>query len=258
MQDLLGRGRRADLEGGVDQPPAAALEQLADEGLAADVGEQELGLEERRQVAGVVERRGEQAAERLLGGEVLPHVGVHERRGAPLVQRRAGERAIVGGRAGLEPEALVLQRVRELVGEDHLLEHARARAGALHHAQPAVARVVVARHALAEQVAAQLAQVGAGLDQPEQLVDGLVVAAALGRVVAVDALQPLAAGLLGGHLQRLRQLVEAQAAQRLHAPGDDVDRRGGLRRRLLVLGEEPEAEERDDQHRDHRQGRPHP
>ena len=81
---------------------------------------------------------------------------------------RASARSSVAD-AGLEPEALVLERVRELVGEDHLLEHARARAGALDDPQPAVARVVVAGHALAEQVAAQLAQVDAGLDQPEQL-----------------------------------------------------------------------------------------
>ena len=169
-------------------------------------------------------------------------------------------RSSVAG-VGLEPEALILQRVGELVGEDHLLEHARARAGALHDAQPSVARVVVAGHALAEQVAGQLAQVGAGLDQPEQLVDRLVVAQALGRIVAVEALQPFAARLLGGHLDRLRQLVEAQPAQRLDPLGDDVDRRGGGRRgrlAVVVLGEESDGQERDEQHRDDGEGRTHP
>jgi hypothetical protein len=173
--------------------------------------------------------------------------------------RASVRRAVVGRRLGLEPEPLVLERVRELVGEHHLLEHAVAGAGALHDAQAAVVRVVVAGHALAEQRAAQLAQAGVLVDQAEQLVDLLVGAQALGRILAVEVLEPLAPRLLALHFDGLRQPLEAQVPQRLHAGGDRAQR-CRLRQRLgaAVLGREPQPQQGHGEHRHHHQGRPHP
>jgi hypothetical protein len=62
------------------------------------------------------------------------------------------QRAVVVGARPLlvEAEVLILQRVRELVRERDLVEHARRRRGPRDHAQAPRARVVVAGDLLAE------------------------------------------------------------------------------------------------------------
>ena len=84
VHDLLGRGRRARALGEVHErpAPAGALAQRLDERRAAGVGEHELRLQEGRQRAVSRERAAEHAAERLLGREVAPRVGVHQLRRA--------------------------------------------------------------------------------------------------------------------------------------------------------------------------------
>ena len=89
----------------------------------------------------------------------------------PSTSAEVGERRVVGARGLLEVELepLVLERVRELVGERDLVEHAVRRLGALDHPQPPGARVVVAGDALAEDRGGHAAQVDVGLEQAEQL-----------------------------------------------------------------------------------------
>jgi hypothetical protein len=171
---------------------------------------------------------------------------------------RASVRSSVDGSVS-SPKRWSSSAVRELVREHHLLEHAVAGAGALDHAQAPVARVVVAGDPLAEQRAAEVAQVGVLVDQAEQLVDLLVRGEPLGRVLAVELLEALAPRLLARHRERPRQLFEAQPAQRLHSLGDHAQRRGGGRRLgAAVVGREPQPQQGHGQDRHHHEGRPHP
>jgi hypothetical protein len=150
--------------------------------------------------------------------------------------------------------------VRELVRQRHLPQHARACAGALDHAQAAVGRVVVAEHALLEQRAGEGAQVLVRRDQAEQLVDGLVGPAPGERVLLVEVGQPFLPRRGGAHRHRLRELLEAQVAQRLDPVSDHGHRCGGLLRGRFVLPacQQGDAEKRDEQHGHDGERSPHP
>ena len=129
----------------------------------------------------------------------------------PSTSARLASAGVVGARAlEVEPEALVLERVRELVGERDLVQHPVLGLGALDDPQALRARVVVAGHALAEDGGRHLAQVDAGLEQPEQLEHLLVGVAPARGVGAVEVLEPVALRLRRADLGRLRERAEAQ------------------------------------------------
>ena len=95
--------------------------------------------------------------------EVLEH---HAGR-RPLDERRVGERAVAAALRAIrvELEALVLERVDELVGDRDLVEHRVGGRAVVDDPQAPRARVVVAGHLLAEHRALDLAQVGALREQ---------------------------------------------------------------------------------------------
>ena len=182
VQDLLGRGRRADRHGVVDQLPAVdAVVELLDECPAGDVREHELVEQERRQRgrrvrAALRQRRGEQLAERRGGVEMAVGVLEHQRGRGSLGEGRIRERRVAGALQPLvvEVETSVLQSVRELVGDGDLVEDRTSAGRSLDEREALGARVIEARHLLAEDRARRLAQVGVGRQQPERLEHRLV------------------------------------------------------------------------------------
>ncbi len=152
---------------------------------------------------------------------------LHDERRRALHQREPGERGVVALPLDqLEAEALVLQGVRQLVGEHDLAKRVGGRA--VHDRQALGARVVVAGDALAEHRGRDRAQVDVGLDQPEALEHRLVGPAAGGGVGAVEVVEPLAPRLSRTHPHRHRTGAEAQRPQGFHALRDL--RHVGLRR----------------------------
>ena len=162
MQDLLGRDRRADALGVVDQRPAAAgaAQQLLDELLPREVGEDRLRLDVRRQVAGRREGRADRAREQLAAPDEALPVSGHDLGRRPLDERQPRQRAIVALRRPFVVEAvvLVLERVGQLVGDHRLGQRAGGRGRAGDDLQPLRAWVVVAGDALAVERGGDIAQ----------------------------------------------------------------------------------------------------
>ena len=254
MQDLLGRGGRAEAHRGVDHLPApvADLEQARDEALALRVGEQQLRRQERRQVAGALERGRREPAKQLLRAEACLDVAVHQRGRRALDQRRLREPPVAarGQDLEVELEVLVLQHVRQLVREHHLVQHPVGGLRALDDPQPVLARVVVAGDRLTQRRRVGLPEVGPRRHQSEQHQHVGVGATARGRVVGVERLQPLAARLLRRHLDRHGRALELEAAlalDPLHDPRHAVGPQRGRRRLVAVVEHERERREHERQ-----------
>lgn len=131
----------------------------------------------------------------------------------------------------MDVEALVLERVGELVGEGHVVELAAGRRRSAHDRELLASCVVVARDLLAVDRGLDPPQVGPVRNQAEELEELLVRAQDAGRARPVELGEALAPRLGRGHEPRLRDAVEAQAADRLDAAGDGGDAPGGVDRR---------------------------
>ncbi|MBK7075322.1 MAG: hypothetical protein IPH44_23800 [Myxococcales bacterium] len=236
VQHLLGRARRPR-ERGVDRGPRPALAQRRDEPDAGAVGEQHrLAQRDRRLVDELaaalldVHAGGEQAdhliviprrAVALAGQPVLDH----QRHAVALDQRLPGQRrvAVVLGRLHPrgQPEVLVLQRVGDLVGHQHVGPAVvGGRLG--RDVQLGLGRIVEAGDLLGQQVDHQLVDVGGHRHQAPALAHRGVGGALGGRRVLVHAQEDPGPQPGVVHDALGDRALDGEAAQRRDLGGDVV------------------------------------
>ncbi len=221
VHHLLRRLWPATAQDAVDGVPAVERAQELDELEPLEVGEQEDPLEVGREM-----RLGVLACdlrEKLPGAQVALGVIGHDGRGGAFGERLLAQReVVVEVLLGVEPEALILERVHELVGERQL-EDLPPPPRLADHDQPLATVVVEAEHLLAldglerSRDSLVLAQ---QTDEPQRL---LVHALLVGRVLLVG---PGAQHLCGSPAideQRADRPLELEPPQTLDAPRNPCD-----------------------------------